>query len=76
MPFSVRKDIDKEINDMLTLGVIERSESPYSSPVVMVPKKDGTVRFCVDFRKINMITVFDPEPMPNPEHLFSTLTSI
>ena len=49
---------------MLDLGVIEPSVSPYSS-VVLVPKKDRSVWFCIDFRKLNKITEFDAEPMPN-----------
>ena len=63
----------KEINDLLSLGIIQRSTSSYASPVVMVRKKDGTVRFCIDFRKLNRVVIFDPEPMPNPEHLFVEL---
>ena len=53
-----------EIQDMLDLGVIEPSISPYSSPIVLVPKKDGSVRFCIDFRKLNKVMEFDAEPMP------------
>ena len=60
---------------MLDMGIIERSDSAFASPVVMIPKKDKTVRFCVDYRKVNKITVFDPEPMPNPEDLFVQLSS-
>jgi hypothetical protein len=67
--------VSKEVEDMLTLGVIERCESPYAHPIVMVKKKDHTNRFCIDFRKLNKITIFDPEPMPNPDQLFSKLTS-
>ena len=62
-----------EIRDMLSLGVIERSNSSYASPVVMVRKKDGSVRFCIDFRKLNKVIMFDPEPIPNPETLFGEL---
>ena len=59
---------------MLDLNIIERCTSPYASPLILVSKKDGTYRPCVDFRKLNKITVFDPEPMPNPEDLFIKLS--
>ena len=58
---------------MLELGVIDRSSSPYASPIVLVRKPDGTNRFCIDYRRINNITVFDPEPIPNADHLMARL---
>ena len=58
---------------MIELGVIERSESPYCSPVIIVKKKDNTNRFCIDFRVLNKITVFDAEPMPSMEKIFARL---
>ena len=73
VPQAVRDTMKKEINDLLSLGTIQRSTSSYASPVVMVRKKDGTVCFCIDFRKLNRVVIFDPEPMPNPEHLFVEL---
>ena len=54
---------------MIDLDVIKTSISPYSSPVVLVPKKDGSMRFCIDFRKVNQVTEFDAEPMQNMEEV-------
>ena len=59
---------------MLELGVIEKSASPYSSLVVLVPKKDGSVRFCIDFWKLNKVTEFDAEPMPNIEEVINRMS--
>ena len=55
------------------MGVIRESTSPYASPVVVVKKPDGSNRVCIDYRKLNKITVFDPEPMPTAEDLFRQL---
>ncbi|XP_062599512.1 uncharacterized protein LOC134261046 [Saccostrea cucullata] len=71
IPFSMREIADKEVDKMLELNVIEPSESPFSSPVVLVKKKDDTFRFCVDFRAINACSQFDAEPMPNADDIFS-----
>ena len=48
--------MESEIYKMIELGVIKPSISPYSSPIVLVPQKDGSVRFCFDFRKLNKDT--------------------
>ena len=61
--------MESEIDEMIELGVIVPSISPYSSPIVLVPKKDGSVIFCIDFRKLNKVTEFDAEPMPNMEEI-------
>ena len=58
------------MQEMKDLGVIRDSNSPYASPVVIVKKKDGSNRICVDYRKLNKLTVFDPEPMVTSEDLF------
>ena len=73
VPYSLRESLKKDITDMMTMGVIRESSSPYASPVVVVKKKDNTNRTCVDYRKLNKLTVFDPEPMPTAEHLFQKL---
>lgn len=54
---------------MLQLGVIEESYSEWSSPVVFVPKLDGSCRFCNDYRKVNGISKFDGYPMPRVDEL-------
>ena len=59
-----REIIEKEVNKMLQNNIIRISESPWSSPVVLVPKKDSTVRFCLDYRRLNKITVKNSHPLP------------
>lgn len=59
-----QKLIDEEVDKMLACGVIERSKSAWSSPVLLVPKKDGTHRFCVDFRRVNKVSQKDAYPLP------------
>ena len=75
VPFSTQTTIKSEIETMLKLGVIEVSESKYASPIVLVRKRDGTNRFCVDFRKLNKVTVFDPEPIPNADNLMAQVAN-
>ena len=72
--FKARDVMDSEIKEMLELGVIEKSVSPYSSLVILVPKKDGSVWFCIDFRKLNKVTEFDAEPMPNMEEVINRMS--
>lgn len=71
------QDIDavrKHLQELLEAGVIRESESPFASPIVVVRKKDGTVRLCIDFRKLNSQTIKDAYALPNLEEVFSTLT--
>lgn len=74
LPFAKKCVVEKEIKVMLDLGVIEPSSSPYSAPVVLVDKPDGSVRFCIDYRQLNKVTVFDAEPIPDIEEILCQIS--
>ena len=63
----------KEIEKMLAAGVIEPAQSEWASPVVIVPKKGGDPRFCVDYRKLNAVTVRDSYPLPRMDECIDSL---
>jgi hypothetical protein len=73
IPYNVRESLKEDIQAMLQMGVIRESKSPYASPVVVVRKKDGTNRVCVDYRKLNRLTVFDPAPGNTAEEIFQKI---
>ena len=60
----LQEEADKEVQKMIDHGIVEPSNSEFSSPPVLVRKKDGTVRFCIDYRKLNEATVKDSYPLP------------
>ncbi|KAL5457023.1 hypothetical protein EMCRGX_G034258 [Ephydatia muelleri] len=62
-PESLKGDMNEEVRKMLSRGVIRPSSSPWSSPVVMVRKKNGSWRFCIDYRKLNAVTHQDAYPL-------------
>jgi len=74
LPFSERDKLKKEIEKIMEEKIIRRSTSAYASPVVVVRKKDGSLRICIDYRKLNKNTIFDPEPMITTEDLLQKLS--
>ena len=64
LPNSLRTVVEDQVGEMLENNIIKPSNSPWSSPIVLVRKKDGTWRFCIDFRKLNDVTVKDAFPLP------------
>lgn len=70
---AVQKEINEEIDRMLTLGVIEESQSSWSSPMAVVKKSNGKIRLCLDPRKVNTVTKPDAYPIPVVEGLISRL---
>ncbi|KAE9002383.1 hypothetical protein PR001_g18268 [Phytophthora rubi] len=65
--------IDKEVDDMLSNQVIEPGEGAWGFPVVIVRKKDGSVRFCIDYRSLNAVTVKDVYPLPRVDETLEAL---
>ena len=75
VPQSIREAMREEVDKMIKHDLIEPSSSPYCSPSVVVKKKDGTYRYCIDFRAINGISIFDSEPIPRPDDLFQEIAN-
>lgn len=69
-----QKIMDDLIQEMLKAGVIEPSSSAWASPVVLIPKKTGGYRFCVDYRKLNLVTQTDAYPIPTIQEILESLT--
>lgn len=72
-PHFQKNEIEKLLQDMFSKGFIRPSSSSFSSPVLLIKKKDGSWRFCVDYRALNAITVKDSFPMPTIDELIDEL---
>jgi hypothetical protein len=69
-----RRIIDSEVDRMLRYKIIEPSKSPWASPVVLISKKDGTIRFCIDYRRLNLLSVKDVYPLPRMDDSLAALS--
>ena len=69
LPHAYRDAVKKELQEMLSSGIIEPSTSEWSAPIVLVKKKDGSMRLCVDYRRFNQISKSDAYPMPRVDDL-------
>ena len=64
LPLAKRRDAEAEISAMAERDLIEPSTSPWSSPAIIVPKKNGGIRFCIDYHRLNKVTILDSMPLP------------
>lgn len=75
IPFHHREYVRKEIDDMLRMGIIEKSNSAWNSPILLVPKANGELRMCLDSRKLNSLTKVDTYPMPRVQEILDSLNN-
>ena len=68
-PAKWKNDVEDQIKEMIENGICRESSAPYSSNILLTNKKDGTKRFCIDFRSLNRNTIKDTYPLPNVEDL-------
>ena len=73
LPFHRRAALRALLNDLLHKGIIRESQSPWASPIVLVPKKDGSLRLCIDYRKLNRVTLRDAYPLPRIDETLDSL---
>jgi hypothetical protein len=73
LPMAYREQVRRELDEMLDRGLIVPSVSEWASPIVIVRKKDNSIRFCVDYRKLNQVTRVDAYPMPRVDELIDLI---
>ena len=73
IPKPLYKEVQKYVEDLVASGWVRKSYSSYSSPIVCVRKKDGTLRLCIDYRQLNSKTIPDSQPIPKVQDILNSL---
>ena len=73
VPHAYREMVELELKEMLDSGIIEPLASQWSAPMVLVKKKDGTLRLCVDYCRLNSVSQIDAYPMPRVDEMLDRL---
>ena len=68
-PEPVTRELERQCEELVALDILSYSKSPWSSPIVPVRKKDGSIRMCIDYRELNKVTKADRFPIPNMSDL-------
>lgn len=74
MPHVYQEEIDTQVEWLLSQGIVTPSSSPWAAPIVMVRKKDGSMRMCVDYRRLNGVTIKDSFPLPHITDILDSLS--
>ena len=73
-PFKQKEEINRQIEEMLEHGIIRPSKSPWAAPVVLVKKKSGEMRFCINYRQLNNVTKKDSYPLPRIDDILNKMS--
>ena len=73
-PFKQKEEIDRQVQEMLDHGIIRPSKSPWAAPVVLVKKKSGEMRFCINYRQLNNATKKDSYPLPRIDDILDKMS--
>ena len=76
IPYSQREEINKQIEDLLERDVLEETRSAFGAPIVRVKKRDGSLRLCVDYRRLNAKTIATPFPIPRVDDSISNTVRV
>lgn len=74
IPWAQHEEAERQVKQMMENDLIQPSNSPWSSPIVLVKKKDGSMRFCIDYRRLNEVTLKDAYPLPRIDDSLDSLS--